>query len=419
MRNKRRKFIIEIGISLIIASFFLLISYVVMSDMTPLSSEKAKLQLFEAFRQYYWPKEESNMEDSVIMIDTHYDQEFVMEHKPVMGKMLPTGKIPATDRQKLLTCLEILKERNDYKYIMLDIFLEKSVSQESDSTLYKTIASMPRIVLAKPQDSPLADSCLRPKAGAVQYSIALWENDFVKYPYFFKGGKSLPLLMYEEITGNSVKSKGSFLWDRGIARRSVILTFENVDLNKRDYLGGVEDYSINNILSETKGKYILIGNFVDDMHNTYRGEVPGTLINFYAYLALLQGHHRLSCGIILFLLLIFAIPIYLKISNYKIFEWIRKKFRQTNFFSPIISVSKKFWTLMEKFRYIKTLLIFIFTIISKLFCSWVGYPLYLTIVCLFTYLIFNEAYDILVTTLLFYLFSIIWDSYHELKTKNK
>ena len=424
--TKRYKSLFEILVSLLIALVFFVITYWAMNSHIPISAEKVKLQLFEKFRQAYWPKAESTMTDSVIMIDTHYDQQFVMEHD-VNNSNLPIGLVPVTDRQKLLKCLACLKEKSDYKYILLDIFLDKAVGQESDSLLHRTIASMKNIVIAKPQTLPLADTCLKTKVGTVQYSLALWENDFVKFPFFYEGERSLPLIMYENVTGNTISKEGWFYFDQGLARNSVILTYDNVDIDERAYLGGVEDYTIEDALRDTRGKYVLIGDFVDDMHNTFLGEVPGTLINYYAYLALLNGHHKLSVWVILFFIVVFAIPIYLKITDYRFPKWLIEQIRVSTIVCRLESFSVRLSSLIiialkkalhnHAFTIISRLYKLILKLLSKLFSSWVGYPLYLTVVCFYTYLVFNEAYDILVTTALYYVLNVICDSYNEKKSK--
>ena len=415
-----KKYIIEVCSSLLIALIFAIITYWTMNFQIPISSEKVQLQFFEALRQYYWPQKSSNMEESVILIDTHYDQQFLMEKE--IPDMTPIGLVPATDREKLLKCLEILKRKNDYKYILLDIFLDKAVQQDSDSTLFKTIASMPRIVIAKPQDIPLAAPCLEPKSGTVQYKIALWENDFVKYPFTYKGEKSLPLMMYEDITNRTITKKGPFYWDNGLARNCVILTYDNLDFNELTYLGGTEDFTINDALKDSEGKYILIGDFVDDLHNTFIGKIPGTLINFNAFLSLYHGHHIFGFGIILFIIFIFAIPIYLKITNHRIPAHLIKDILQISVIKRNVLHIKEIMTKRKKkkiYEFLRKTCLFLYIILSKLFSSWVGYPLYLTIVCFFTYIVFNEAYDILITTTLFYIFNIIWDAFRKINIKTE
>ena len=420
----KKQHIIEIGLSAGIAVIFLVITYYVMNLRIPITSEKAKIQLFEVIKQSLFPQDQSTMTDSIIMIDTHYDQQFVMEHVPD-STQTPKGIVSVTDRTKLLRCLNYLKKHNDYRYILMDIILDKAVSQKSDSTLYRTISSMKRICIAKPHDCPLADSCLNEKAGVVQYKLAIWENDFVKYPYYTDYEKSLPLKMYEELTGNSINRHWFFYTDNALARNTVILTFNNVDIRERTYLGGMNNYSIEEILEDmdTKGKYILIGDFEDDLHNTFLGEIPGTMINYNAFLSLLSGHHRITFGTILFLVFVFALPIYFKITRYRHVKrlWVKfySKFKKIRIW--LLSFLKKRvpYTIMSWIGKIYHLIAisvlwrFLGKLASSIFSSWVGYPLYLIIVCWIYYVCFNEVYDMLITTLLFYLLDLFMDSYFE------
>lgn len=396
--------LISVGLSFV----FVFITYFVMNEHVPLTSEKAKLQLFEMSKQLLFPSSESHMTDSVILIDTHYDQQFVMERESEPPH-LPIGMIPVADRNKLLRCLNYLKERGGYKYILMDIFLDKDVRMESDTTLYQQIATMPNLILAKPLGHQLADKCLEQKAAPVQYSQAIWEGDFVKFPYLQEGETTLPLKMYNAITQRNISQWGPLYFDKGLVRNCVILTYENLDLNKRLYLGGMKDYPIEEMLEDydITNKYILIGDFEDDMHKTFYGDIPGTMINFYAYLALLHGHHRITIGIFLFLLFVFALPIYLKITRYesikKVYEKVVKKIFRHKFFRKVGFYS--FWGT------------FVRNILSYIISPWLGYPLYLTIVCWFTYVVFGEAYDILITTTLFYIMNLISICYQESKTK--
>ncbi|MBQ8283137.1 MAG: CHASE2 domain-containing protein [Paraprevotella sp.] len=404
------KHIKNIAVALGIAFVFVVITYVVMNEHVPLTSEKTKLKLFEFSKEALFPSAPSNITDSVIMIDTYYDQQFVMEYETGPYR-LPKGLVPVADRGKLKRCLEYLKNQGDYKYIILDIFFDKEVCMESDSALYQLIASMPNLILAKPQEHELADKCLETKAWNAQYSQAYWEGDFVKYPFLIDNNKSLPLRMYEEMTGRTIQKKGIAYFDKGLSRNSIILTYENIDLDKRVYLGGMVDYPIEEVLDDydVTDKYIIIGNYEDDLHTTYYGDIPGALINFYAYLALLHGHHRITISIFLFLLFVFALPIYLKLTRYESIKSVYSKVVMNIFKYPIL----------KRVGYFSFIGTFIRNILSYLISPLLGYPLYLTFICWFTYIAFGEAYDILITTTLFYLMDIIIRCYQESRIKKE
>ena len=342
-----------------IAAVFMIVIYQAANYRIPISAEKANLQLFEKIRSLLFGPLEVEPMDSVVMIDVHYDKQMVVER----DGNLANGMVPVTSREKLLRLLTELNLRGDYRYILLDVFLEQSVSQPHDTTLYRLIARMPRIVIARTIGTPLADSSLYKKAGIAQYGTAIWENDFVKYPYVTDGIPSIPLKMYQELTGRDIHRHWcNFYTDHGLARNSVILTYEYADDDMAWDLGsGLLGDSIDSEPTtpglqelDTKGKYILIGDFEDDRHETFIGNLSGTVINFNAYLSLLRHHHLISFWLILSLFVIFTILA---------------------------------WQILT----------------DSCWCTFISIPMFLFVICMFTYLVCHEVYDVLVATTLFWL----------------
>lgn len=347
---------IRAGLSAIISLIFLLITFVCSDIAIPLSSEKMLFKKFELLKQYIpvGNKEQSCMLDSVLLIDTHYAQTLVSEYEDT------ASFVPVTDRRLLLRLLQHLNKDSTYKYILLDISLSKDVRQEEDTTLYRLIASMPRICISMPENDDIADSCLIPKAGEIGYYITQWENDFVKYAYLQNGKKSLPLKMYEDLTSRTIT-------DRLLARSSVFLTYGYKEIFKKHRL---EEKGFIDMITEdscAKDKYVLIGDFEDDIHTTYIRELPGVIINFNAYLALTEGHHIIKGWMIIMLWGAFFLLVYQTLTQ-----------------------SRFTWLFM-----------------------WIGYPVYLTIICFAVYYYFNEVYDILIATSLFYILKTIVECIRE------
>lgn len=365
MTQKQHNRCIRVGLSAIISLIFLLISFVSSDFAIPLSSEKVLFKKFELFKQLtsVGNEEQISMLDSVLLIDTHYAQTLVYEYE---GKDT-IGKVPVTDRHLLLQLLQHLSKDTTYKYILLDIFFSKDVRQEEDTTLFHLIASMPRICISMPEDEDIADSCLIPKVGEVGYYITQWENDFVKYPYLQNGKKSLPLKMYEDLTGQTISCHGIF--DKALVRSSVFLTYDFREYNFKKF--GLEKRGLLNKISKrnyAKDKYVLIGDYKEDIHSTYIDDkMPGVIINFNAYLALSKGHHRINGWLIFLLFAAFFLLVHQTLIQ-----------------------SKFTWLFM-----------------------WIGYPLYLTIICFAVYYFFNEVYDILIVTSLFYLLKTVVECIRE------
>lgn len=357
MTIKQHNRFIRVGLSAIISLIFLLITLLCSDIAIPLSSEKMLFKNFELLKQYISVSndEQNSMLDSVLLVDTHYAQTLVSEYEDT------ASFVPVTDRRLLLRLLQHLNKDSTYKYILLDISLSKDVRQEEDTTLYKLIASMPRISISMPENEDIADSCLHPKTGEVGYLTALWENDFVKYPYLQNGKKSLPLKMYEDLTGQT-NIRHDIL-----ARSSVFLTYDYTEIS---WIHRLEDDGFIDMIAEdtyAKDKYVLIGDFEDDIHTTYIGELPGVIINFNAYLALTEGHHRIKGWMIFMLWGAFFLLVYQTLTQ-----------------------SRFTWLFM-----------------------WIGYPVYLTIICFAIYYYFYEVYDILIATSLFYILKTIVECIRE------
>ena len=364
--TQRRKVVLSALLSLL----FLTVTWITTNSRISLGGEKSKLQWMEILTNGGADEEHSDIADSVVLIDVHYDKRLVLE-KDDNG--MPIGMVAATDKQKLKKLLDYLHQENDYRYILLDVFLDKNISSPEDSSLYQLIASMPRIVIPFPTASALADTCLNNKAGYAQYTTAIWENAFVKYPFLTDGKKSVALKMYQEMTGRTITKHGVLYTDRWPVRKSAILTFElrdNSDLSfRKHYLGWVVGDTLagevyESMLNEpgfATGKYVLIGDFQEDRHNTYLGEMAGPIINFNAFLTLLHGHHRIS---LLMLIILWGA-----------FFWL-------------------VWLILSPSKF------------SNIFL-WLGAPFYLVVLCIITYRFFHEVYDILTAAFLFYLLQSI------------
>ncbi len=402
MKHRQRKNLIWSGV---FAVGFLIVSYCLSNLDIPISGEKALLNKYELVRNYFFPKNHA-VGDSILLIDVSYDKT-PAEVADEYG--IPIGHLPITDREKLLILLQELKKRDDYKYILLDVFFGQKGRTSTDSALYSTICSMPRIAIPRHSDEPLADARLNGKAGFADYTTTFYEEGFVKYPYISDEGESLPLEMYRNMTGRSIE-KHWFLYTDGWmpVRKSIVLTFEafaDSAYNEKgeknwyylgsDILGENESEGLLYAMPElTKDKYIAIGSFEgDDIHNTFLGPTCGTLINLNAYFSLLDRHHFLSVPFILIMFCTFYILTYLTLMK------------------------QDLWKLADDLTQKQSYKTRCALMALSALCSWIGYSAFLAILCLITYLCLGEVYEILVTSTLFYLFALAVKYYDRIKAK--
>lgn len=232
---------------------------------------------------------------------------------------MSVGNVDITDRGKICSFLKLLENTNTYKYIFLDVRFEKGYDSPEDSALFSQIYKMRDIVAATHSDIELLDSSLSTKTALNDYPTTIIESNFTRYEYLKDDQTSVALFAYRELTGNSINRHFCFYTsDHSLCYKSLFINAPiedwsefNEQQTKMYYnLGNdlLENYSDKDIAMLTKGKYVVIGDMVEDMHDTYSGSKPGSVITYYAFVALMNGEHFVRYGLIFFLgLLYFAI----------------------------------------------------------------------------------------------------------------
>ena len=273
--------------------------------------------------------------DSVLLINIAYDKQIAQ--KSIDGVVV--GNTDVTDRKALVELLQNLRGV-DYRYIFLDVRFEASDKTEYDSLLFETIKATDKIVVANHSDITLASDMLKEKAAYSDYMITLTSNNFVRFQYLREEGESMPLRAYRELYNDSIVKYGWFytcnngLCQNTYAVRSM-LELENKPIMSDDGTEIIEPYfeNLNDINNReileilAKNKYIVIGNLIDDKHDTFFGEIPGSVLVFNAYWALKNGENIVKPWVeVFFFILFFCISLSL-FSRQHILEkisWIRK-----------------------------------------------------------------------------------------------
>lgn len=347
----------------------------------PISGEKALITTYEMTRN--WLRPHLNERNDVLAINVSRNKQLVYNEDSTLTSAV-------TDRRLLLKLLKYLEKKDDYRYIILDIGFSKYYKTNIDSTLFSTICRMRDIVVFQNPEDHLPNKRLIKKAGIAGYYATPTESDFVKYPYM----GSMALKMYEDCTKQSVKKCGPIYHDGWhLARSSVILDYNYIPLDFYDLgccwnkMEGSSTLMID--IWKSTGKYILIGAFEDeDIHSTHIGPMPGIAINFNAFLALQKKHHHVSITLGIILLFVFFTLSYLIFSQRELC----KSLATIHFSST---------------RWIRVL-----QRILMLVCSWIGFTMVLSVICLLTYLCIDEVYDILATSTLFGIFNVMVKLYN-------
>lgn len=224
-----------------------------------------------------------------------------------------------TDRQKLLRFLRLLNKTDKYKYIIIDLTFDRKDISIYDDSLFHQISEMRDIVVANHSEINFADSSLivSGKTGLVTFFTTSVTTNFGRFEYIQNDNNSLPLTVYEDL--NLEKRMKRIGFDRlsfytiggRLCQNACFLTFDNsfvetdieklndkyyTQSNKYINLGKFIDDPIydetlllNLVERNTNNKYVVIGDFIGDIHDTYIGPIPGSVIMMRALATLEEG----------------------------------------------------------------------------------------------------------------------------------
>ena len=250
-----------------------------------------------------------------LFINVSYDKQLIDKNDD-MG--MPVGNTDITDRSKLLNILNRLDSIGQHRYIILDVRFEKGYDSEADSALFAKLKGMNNITIASHKDIELADSALKKKAAISDYASTIVATNFTRYKYLYDSQPSMPLYAYREMTGKTITRHG-FLYtcDGRLCHNSAFLNFPSKAFSEYDESGNktyynlgsdiLESYSDSDLAVLTKDKMVFIGDMTEDVHDTYSGLKPGSVITYHALHSLLNGKHLVSCAMTVLLALLFFI----------------------------------------------------------------------------------------------------------------
>ena len=319
---KSRKMAIIISLCNVVVLLFL--SYFINNQAIFTGEDLNQYALMEWIKDKCGLSREIQEKNDVLFVNVAYDKQLIDRYDEYG---MTIGNVDITDRTKLCSFLEILQKTNTYIYVFMDIRFEKGFISSKDSALFAQIRNMRNIVIANHSDIDLIDPSLSKKTGLNDYPVTIIESNFSKYEFLKNDHVSVPLFAYHELTGNTIKRHFWFYTsNHSLCYKSLFINFPvedwsefNEQHHKMYYnLGNdiLENYSNTDIAQLTKGKYVVIGDMVEDIHDTYSGPRPGSVITYYAFVALLNGEHFVRYSLIFLLgLLFFIISLSLFESN--------------------------------------------------------------------------------------------------------
>ncbi len=333
-------------------SIFLLFAGYFSNNMSLFTGESLEaLAAMETFNYFAGNNFDDNSD--VIYINTSFDKELIdyyeINEKLKNPNPVLRGKTEITDRKKLISLLELLKNVN-YKYLIIDLKFSKGLKSDSfiidsvtgkkektDDKLFSLIKEMDRVVVATLHDIKLIDNGLERISGLADYRATATATNFVRYEYF-DSIPYVPLVVYNELNkranqdtiacyyplgkkclkpfaiykqGNDYCYNSLFL-DFRIAKNKTLFQENGKPFNTEiEYLNLSQDIlevkklDPQIIVDNFENKYVFVGNITQDLHDTYAGPLPGCVILYKAIKALNENKHIVSPIELLVLLLLY------------------------------------------------------------------------------------------------------------------
>lgn len=357
----------------VLALFTMAISYFCTNLNVVVSGERDVLKYWQFVVSLFSSNSRNQVPEDVLFINVSNDRQLV-DRTDDFG--IPIGNAAITDRQKLDDLLNLINSSGGYKYVLLDVFFEEGYQTDYDSTLFNTIASMDNIVIPRHVDGTLVNQSLEQKAAFADYTTTLKEDNIAKYPLLDNKGTScsMPLKMYSDLTGRTVRKRGLLYMDHSALSRRVVFPRMYVQIDapfnaegEKTYLNmgsDILDYRDQIDWTDVlKDRIIVIGSFnEDDIHLTYAGDVSGCVINYNVFSSLMRGQHKIPLALILVYFLIFLAMSLVLLNG-------EPKEKQ-----PLAWVWVKLFVL---------------------------YSAILTIVCIIVFIIWGQAHDVFITSTMF------------------
>ncbi len=377
------------AIGIAILSIILFCTWLYLSSLSFSLTDNKALEILYKIEAKLGTTQQPSTQD-VLFVDISYDKAFA----PVYDEYgMPKGHMDITDRAKLARFLQIANQYNEYKYMLIDVFFDSQYNTPFDSLLFTTIAQTPRLVIPKHADALSIDSLILPKAAYADY-VAYKSPEFSKYALFESGEPTIATSIYmhyydKEIVpyGWMAKEDGKLIFTNVMPTQlyAELPTYDDHGNKVLYYLGSdvlalaeIDEQLVAQLL---KDKFIIVGSFFeDDIHTTFKGDLPGPLIIYNVFLSLSHQQHYISILFIIFLMFVFVVLTWKCITQ-----------------PDMMHITKYKWI--------------------NLVLSWGSYSIIMIIINIIGYITCGRLFDILIVATIFQTLEIIINYYSKYETR--
>jgi len=332
------------------------------------------------------------------------------------------GYTAITNRDKLLQFLSIISTAN-YRELFIDIRFPKyaegltasnftlATDSCTDSKLFSLISRLPHTIVASHAGVVTSAPTISQQTAIADYGATIFTG-FGRYELRQNTLPSVALRLYQDLEGKDISPNGYFPSDWILCHNTIFPKIPQcLTESMRIDEGGALQYnypflssyllkynSPEELRTMVKDKVVIIGDFEEDLHTTYVGEIPGSLLPYIVYLKLQEGKHLVGlCDFSL--LILFILLVYIRIRMRKPwFSYLPKihccrfsipnsivKILNNRFFQPFIAV----------YRWMKENNVVNFVL------SFIGWGTFFFLLQILTWSIYDYSLMILLPTIVF------------------
>lgn len=307
--NKRKKIVLIAG-SVLHSIFLILVTFWLLSKNMTYGDEIFLFKWSSVVKKLVLKIDSKPPVNKLLFINVSYDN-MLVDKTDEDGFVI--GNTTAVDRQKLADFFGIVNDVPDsYRYILCDIFFADP--SPYDEILRAQLSKAKNIIIPYHLDknkTPILP-LFNVNKGLADYNVI--DNSFLKYSISKDDTiKSLPLKMFEDISGRKFRKEGFFYrLDDKMTLNNIIIDFkvryfdifEESSETHYPYVNLGEFLSLPDSLIKAgiSDRIIVMGDFRErDIHKTILGNMPGPLILLNVFLTLSDGENIIGWNFFLIL----------------------------------------------------------------------------------------------------------------------
>ncbi len=305
-------------VSLALAVLLVVCDYLIANFTFPVLNSADDYHLTSYLNSFFIKKDTVNPFDHVVCVNMAMEKELV-DITDDFGDLM--GNAAVTSRDMLDTVVNLAREAGA-SGILVDIRFSDGLKAPGDSVLFADMARTEGLVVSRHREEDYGKT---PDAIISRTAMADYRGQkgagFSRYELLQDDSRSVAAEMWRHSSGHRITRFGPLYFDNGrLCYNCPFITFPMTAASGITEEGEIlypylrsqllNAYSRDELLAMMKGKTVMIGDFDNDVHDTYVGSVPGPMLSYFAYDTLRRGDHLVKILPQLLLLIIYWVMIF-------------------------------------------------------------------------------------------------------------